>query len=415
MAKLQPVRGTRDIYGEESVKFRQVVRTAESVAGRFGFSQVQTPIFESTEVFSRPLGDTSDIVTKEMYTFEDRGGDSVTLRPEGTAPLVRAFISNGLTNDLPAKYFYHGPFFRYERPQKGRYRQLHQVGFELLGANSPAADTEVIAAAYLLLEELGIADKVMLNLNSLGDLESRQTYRDQLVAYFSKYKNDLSADSQVRLEKNPMRILDSKADEDQEIVAGAPTIAEAFNDVSRTFFDTVLNQLSDLGIPHTVNPKIVRGLDYYTHTTFEFITTELGSQGTVLAGGRYDGLVKQMGGPDLPGVGWGAGIDRLSMLTTASTDKTKTVSIVPMDDAALKVALQIAGDLRKNGICVDNTYSGNMKKRMQYANKIQADWAVIIGEDELANQQATLRNLESGEQQAIAFDKIADYLTGADS
>src|SRR5437588_340073 len=282
--------------------------------------EMATPIFEFTEVFARGVGETTDIVAKEMYTFVDKGGEEVTLRPENTAGVVRAVLSNGLTQAAPLKYFYAGPMFRYERPQKGRFRQFHQIGVELLGVAQPQADIEVIALGQRILGALGIADKVVLELNTLGDPQSRAAYRDALVAYFSARLSELSEDSRRRLERNPLRILDSKDPGDQRIALEAPDFAAYLNEASRAFFARVRDDLDRVGIAYRLNPRLVRGLDYYTHTVFEFVTTDLGAQGTVLAGGRYDGLVELMGGPAMPGAGWAAGIERPARVIAAPAE-----------------------------------------------------------------------------------------------
>ncbi|MBF0394553.1 MAG: histidine--tRNA ligase, partial [Alphaproteobacteria bacterium] len=314
MMSLQPVRGTHDLLPEEARRHRRVEDTAFEIAERYGYGEIATPIFEFTEVFARTLGETSDVVTKEMYTFTDRGGESITLRPEGTAGVARAFISGGLSQHLPLKFFYRGPMFRYERPQKGRLRQFHQVGVEFLGVSDPLADAEVIGLGAHLLDALGLAGRVQLELNSLGDAESRAAYREALVAYLSRFKDALSKESLDRLERNPLRILDSKDEGDRRVVADAPLLGDHLNEASRAFFDGLKRGLDGLGVAYRVNPRLVRGLDYYCHTAFEFTTDALGAQGTVLAGGRYDGLIGQMGGPATPGIGWAAGVERLGML-----------------------------------------------------------------------------------------------------
>ncbi|MBX9633404.1 MAG: histidine--tRNA ligase, partial [Magnetospirillum sp.] len=351
MSSLQPVRGTHDLLPEDSRRHRFVEETAFSVVRRYGYGEIVTPIFEFTEVFSRTLGETSDVVTKEMYTFADRSGDSLTLRPEGTAGVARAFISGGLAQSLPLKLFYRGPMFRHERPQKGRLRQFHQVGVELLGVEGPQADIEVVSMAWRMLQALGLGDKVQLEINTLGDAESRVAYRDALVAYLTPYKDKLSEDSRARLDKNPMRVLDSKDEGDKAIVAGAPLIQDALSPAAQEFFAQVTGGLTALGVPFVINPKLVRGLDYYCHTAFEFTTTALGAQGTVLAGGRYDGLIGQMGGPATPGIGWAAGIERLSMLVEGAPDLDRPVAIIPMGDAT--AAAVLADSLRAAGVAVE--------------------------------------------------------------
>ena len=314
MQKLQPVRGTHDILPDAMARHRRVAATARDLAALYGYEQIETPIFEFTEVFKRTLGDTSDIVTKEMYTFTDRSGDTITLRPEGTAGVARMVISEGLTQSLPLKYFYTGPMFRHERPQKGRLRQFHQVGVELLGVAGPQGDIEVLALGHHFLQALGVGDKTTLEINTLGDVESRAAYRAVLVSYLENYRDKLSEDSRQRLERNPLRVLDSKDEGDKRIVAGAPLFSDYLTEAARAFFADVREGLGRLGIDYRINPRLVRGLDYYCHTAFEFTTEALGAQGTVLAGGRYDGLIGTMGGSATPGVGWAAGIERLSML-----------------------------------------------------------------------------------------------------
>ncbi len=408
MSSLQPVRGTHDLLPDDSRRHRHVEETAFAVVKRYGFGEVVTPIFEFTEVFSRTLGETSDVVTKEMYTFTDRSGDSITLRPEGTAGVARAFISGGLSQNLPLKLFYRGPMFRHERPQKGRLRQFHQVGVELLGVDSPLADVEVVSMAWRVLSALGLGDKVQLEINTLGDAESRAAYRDALIAYLTPHRDKLSEDSRNRLEKNPMRVLDSKDEGDKAIVAGAPLIHECLTPAAREFFDAVTGGLTALGVPFVVNPKLVRGLDYYCHTAFEFTTTALGAQGTVLAGGRYDGLIGQMGGQSTPGIGWAAGVERLSMLVGEVPPAERPVAVIPMGDAT--AAMVLADSLRQAGLSVEMGFSGNMKKRMARANKANARFAVILGEDEAARGAATLRDLDSGAQEEVPLAALKERL-----
>lgn len=420
MSSLQPVRGTHDLLPEEARRHRRVEAVAFDVARRYGFGEIITPIFEFTEVFSRTLGDTSDVVTKEMYSFDDRGGESLTLRPEGTAGVARAFISGGLSQNLPLKLFYRGPMFRYERPQKGRQRQFHQVGVELLGVEGPQADVEVIAMGLHLLESLGLKGKVQLELNSLGDALSRNAYRDALVAYLSGHKDKLSQDSLDRLERNPMRVLDSKDEGDKLVVAGAPLLSDYLNETSRSFFETVKAGLEAVGVAFVHNPKLVRGLDYYSHTAFEFTTTELGSQGTVLAGGRYDGLIGQMGGPATAGIGWAAGVERLSMLLDQVPDEARPIAVIPMSSTGGSTggatgdcgttALALAQRLRRDGFAVEMGYSGNMKKRLARANKANARAALILGEEELARGAVAIRDLDSGEQTEVALDGVESHL-----
>ncbi|MBI4969368.1 MAG: histidine--tRNA ligase [Rhodospirillales bacterium] len=402
MAGMQPVRGTHDLLPEDSVRHRHVEATAFAIANRYGYGEIVTPIFEFTEVFTRTLGDTSDIVTKEMYTFTDKGGESITLRPEGTAGVARAFISGGLAQHLPLKLFYRGPMFRYERPQKGRLRQFHQVGIEYLGSDSPLADVEVIATGYRFLEALGLADKITLELNSLGDAESRAAYREVLVRYLTGHLDRLSQDSKARLERNPMRVLDSKDDDDRAVIAQAPLLGDHLNEASRAFFAELQAGLTALGIPFAVSPRLVRGLDYYCHTAFEFTTSHLGSQGTVLAGGRYDGLIAEMGGPRTPGIGWAAGVERLSMLAGDKAPAlARPIVVVPAGTYPVLEAFKLADALRQAGHSVDCPPTGSMKNRLKRADKLGAKLAVIIGDEEQALGEAMVKDLDSGHQERV--------------
>lgn len=410
MAKLQPVRGTHDLLGEDARRHRHVIETALETASRYGFSEIQTPIFEFTEVFARTLGETSDVVSKEMYSFTDRGDESITLRPEGTAGVARAFISGGLTQDLPLKLFYQGPMFRYERPQKGRQRQFHQIGVELIGVPTPQADVEVITVGADILDALGIFDGIVLQLNTLGDTESRQAYRGALVEYLMGHKDGLSEDSLRRLDANPLRILDSKDEGDRKIVADAPSFGDYLNAASEDFYGTVKAGLDAVGIPYQQNDRLVRGLDYYCHTAYEFVTDRLGAQGTVMAGGRYDGLIETMGGPATPGVGWAAGIERIAMMIEAPAAPARPLSLIPVGADATIAAIKLAHDLRKAGRSVEMGYSGNLGKRMKRANKLNASHAVIIGETELEKGVATIRDLDTGTQVEVALGKIGDHL-----
>lgn len=406
---LQPVRGTRDLFGSEKRAHLQILEYAREISESYGFQEIETPIFEDTRVFHR-LGETSDIVAKETYTFLDRGGDSITLRPEGTAQIVRALISNSLTQELPGKYFYTGPMFRYDRPQKGRYRQFTQVGVELFGVESHLADLEVLTFAYDLLNRLGILDKLTLEINSLGDQQSRQNYRQHLVAYFQDYRNQLSEDSQRRLQQNPLRILDSKDEADRVFIKDAPFFKDFLTPESQDFFAKVLAGLDQLDIPYHVNHRLVRGLDYYCHTAFEFTTQHLGAQGTVLAGGRYDGLVKDMGGPDIPGVGWAAGVDRLVLMAQLQLPQLKPVAVISLGEAAESTALVLTHQLREAHIYTEQIFSGNLAKRLKKANKLNASYAILIGDDELQAQQAQVKNLDSGQEEKVAFSALIAYL-----
>ncbi len=406
MLKLQPVRGTRDLLADDFRQMQFVIDTARDIARRYGFEEIATPIFEFTGVFARSMGESSDVVVKEMYSFEDRGGESLTLRPEHTAGIARAFLSNGLKQQVPVRLFAHGPTFRYERPQKGRQRQFHQIDAEIIGAPEPLADVEAIAMAADCLQALGILEHTVLMLNTLGDAESRKAYREALVGYFAVHRDRLSEDSLLRLERNPLRILDSKDKGDQAVVAGAPSLGDYLNDHSRAFFADVREGLDRLGIAYRVNDRLVRGLDYYSHTAFEFVTEALGAQGTVIGGGRYDGLMELMGGPPTPGIGWAGGIERLAMLAVGAPPPPRAAAIVPVGADAAVRALKLAHDLRQAGFCIDMAYRGNLGKRMKRANKINARCAIIIGEDELAKGAAMLRDLDSGEQHEVPLGDL---------
>ncbi len=406
MSALQPVRGTHDLLPEDMRRFRQVADTARRAALCFGYQEVATPIFEFSEVFKRTLGDTSDVVTKEMYTFTDKGGETVTLRPEGTAGVARALISGGLSQHLPLKYFYVGPMFRYERPQKGRLRQFHQTGVELLGVKEPGGDVEVIAIGVEFLRRIGAWDRCELELNTLGDSPSRQAYRRVLIDYLNDFRDRLSKDSLDRLEKNPLRVLDSKDENDQKIVANAPIYTDYLSAKAQDFFGRVRDGLDTLGIAYRINPRLVRGLDYYCHTCFEITCPELGAQKTVLAGGRYDGLVGMMGGPETPGVGWASGVERCAMLLQETPPAPRPIAIVPLGEAAERRAAEIAGELRRKDFLVDLGFSGNMGKRMKRANKIEAAVAIILGDDELARGEAGLKILDTGEQKTVNLNEL---------
>jgi histidyl-tRNA synthetase len=401
VSELQPPRGTHDLIGDDQRRHAHVIETARRIAGTYGFDEWATPIFEDTRVFARTLGETSDVVTKEMYTFADRGGDSLTLRPEGTAGVCRALVTGGLTQALPQKVFYAGPMFRYERPQKGRFRQFHQIGLELIGPAEPLADAEAIACGQAILEALGIAHHTMLEINTLGDRESRDAYRSALVSYFTAYADTLSEDSRARLDRNPLRILDSKHPGDRAIVADAPTIEAFLTPDANGFWHDLRTHLDTFGVPYRINPRIVRGLDYYGHTAFEFVTESLGAQGTVMGGGRYDGLVAEMGGPPTPAVGWAAGIERLAMLLPDAPAAPASIAVIPIGDDAMAHAIALLQEIRGEGMRAEMAYRGNLKRRLERANKSGARFAVIIGPDDLASGQVQLKDLTSGTQTAV--------------
>ena len=411
MSRLQPARGTSDLLPDAMAAHRQVVTTAREASARYGFQEMATPIFEFAEVFSRPLGDSSDVVTKETYNFTDRGGETFTLRPENTASVVRAMISNGLTQSLPLKFFYAGPMFRYERPQKGRMRQFHQIGIEFLGPRDGLADAEIIACGARVLSDLGVLDKCKLHLNSLGDTDSRQAYRSALVAFLERHAGDLSEDSQARLKTNPLRILDSKNAGDRDILVDAPRLDAHLNAESAAHFKAVTTALDAAGINWEFDPLLVRGLDYYCHTAFEFITDALGAQGTVLGGGRYDGLSEMLGGPPVAGVGWAAGIERLAMLAGNAPVDMPRVAVMSAEEDADSTAFALAEALRTAGIAVDLPTGGNIGKRMKKADRAGIRYAVILGGAELASGTVQLRDLGEGAQEEVAqADLVARLL-----
>ena len=384
MAKIQTpqaVRGTQDMFGETEERFAHVVATFERVRRLYGFKGLQLPVIEPTAVFSRSLGEATDVVSKEMYSFEDRGGDSITLRPEFTAGIARAYLTNGWQQFAPMKLSAHGPLFRYERPQKGRYRQFHQIDAEIIGAAEPSADVELLVMADQLLKELGINDGVTLQLNTLGDTPSRDGWRAALVGYFNDHKGALSEDSLARLEKNPLRILDSKDPKDRSIADAAPVIDDYLSGEAQDFFGTVTAGLDAAGVAWTRNAALVRGLDYYRHTAFEFVTDRLGAQGTVLGGGRYDGLIENLGGPATPAVGWAAGIERLGMLIDAVPTQQIEAMIVLENDAGLGYAFALLRQLRQAGISADMIATGSPKKRYDKAVKQSPAAILRVNED----------------------------------
>ena len=406
------VRGTQDIFGDEQRRFARVLDAFETVRRLYCFQRVDIPVFESTAVFARSLGETTDVVSKEMYTFEDRGGDSLTLRPEFTAGIARAYLTEGWQQYAPLKLATAGPVFRYERPQKGRFRQFHQIDAEVIGAAEPAADVELLVLADQLLRELGIQDGVTLQLNTLGDAETRDAWRGALVAHFGQNAGDLSEDSQARLERNPLRILDSKDPKDRPIADAAPGIDAYLTSEAGAFFESVTKGLDAAGVAWTRNDRLVRGLDYYRHTAFEFVTDRLGAQGTVLAGGRYDGLIGSLGGPETPGVGWAAGVERLAMLLAEPASVEIDLVVVPMGDAAALRAQGLLADLRRFGFSADMAYKGNMKRRLAKADAQGARFALIIGDDEIANGVVSVKDLVTGQQESVSLQNVCDDLLG---
>ncbi len=379
------IRGTQDIFGDDQRRFARVVEAFERVRKLYCFQRVELPVFEATAVFARSLGETTDVVSKEMYTFEDRGGDSITLRPEFTAGIARAYLTEGWQQYAPLKLVTHGPLFRYERPQKGRYRQFHQIDAEIIGAAEPMADVELLVMADQLIRELGIADGVTLQLNTLGDGETRDAWRAALVAHFEAHRDALSEDSIARLAKNPMRILDSKDPRDRPIADAAPGIDGFLTAEAGAFFESVTKGLDAAGVAWTRNDTLVRGLDYYRHTAFEFVTDRLGAQGTVLAGGRYDGLIESLGGPSTAGVGWAAGIERLAMLVDEVDEDRPNFALVVENDEVLPLVFGIAHRFRLAGFSCEVTATGSTKKRYEKATRnVNPDFSVVfLSRDEI--------------------------------
>jgi histidyl-tRNA synthetase len=429
--KLQPVRGTHDILPDEFEKFSAVVTRARELATLYGFREMATPIFEATEVFKRSMGETSDVVSKEMFAFDTKGGENVCLRPEFTAGIARAFISNGMQQNLPLKLFSTGPLFRYERPQKGRQRQFHQVNFEWLGDDSAEADIEMIILAGHLLFTLSGGKGCTLLINTLGDRESRAKYRDALVTFLTPHTATLSEDSQRRLRDNPLRILDSKDPRDQEITTNAPRITDYLSDTSRARFDKICAILKSKDMLFfqevKIAPSLVRGLDYYSDTVFEFIanTGELGTQNTVLAGGRYDGLIEQMGGKPTPAIGFAAGVERLLLLMQNNPKinlevRSVKIAILPLDDVDFAWTHYFAGQLRNSisehinksssnlPVYVDILWQGKLGKRMEKAAKTAATHAIIFGGDEFKAGMFVIKNMQTGKQGVMPLDAIFD-------
>ncbi len=434
--KLQPVRGTHDLLPDDFEKFHDVVTHARSLATLYGFREMATPIFEMTEVFKRSMGDTSDVVSKEMFDFLTKGGESVCLRPEFTAGIARAFISNGMQQNLPLKLFSTGPLFRYERPQKGRQRQFHQVNFEWLGDDSAEADIEIIFLAAQFLYRLSGNNGCTLLINTLGDKESRVKYRDALVAYLTPKAASLSEDSQRRLRENPLRILDSKDPRDKEITAGAPSISNYLSDTSKARFDYICNILTQNASSFhevRIEPSLVRGLDYYTDTVFEFVanTGELGAQNTVLAGGRYDGLIEQMGGKPTPAIGFAAGVERLMLLTVDRylgphlRDIVKIV-VLPVEEEHHELIQMLLVVFRGTiasyteyspkgkKVSVEVLWKGKLGKRLEKASKMDATHALILGDDEYKNGKGSLKDMRTGEQQQIDLTSLNNKETLAE-
>lgn len=405
--QITAIRGMNDLYGEQAEAFDYLVNTAQSVLNQYGFASIRLPLVEKTELFARSIGEVTDIVEKEMYTFDDRNGDSLTLRPEGTAGCVRAVIQNGLAHNQIQKLYYTGPMFRYERPQKGRYRQFHQFGVEVFGLDSVDIDAELIVLSARLWERLGL-ENLELQINSLGSQEARQAYRDLLVEYLEAHKSELDEDSLRRLESNPLRILDTKNSDMKAVVDGAPKLIDHLDAESKQHYDELKVYLDDVGIPYTENPNLVRGLDYYNRTVFEWVTTELGAQGTVCAGGRYDGLVEQIGGKPTPAVGFAMGIERLMALLIdkdlVEHNAAPDVYLVLAGEAAKRPGLVISEQIRDYlpELTVQmNCGGGSFKSQFKKADKSGARVALVLGEDEVQQQKIAVKYLREDREQAL--------------
>jgi histidyl-tRNA synthetase len=409
----QAIRGTQDIFGAEAEAFAHVVATFEHVRKLYRFRRAEMPVFEKTAVFSRSLGETTDVVSKEMYSFEDRGGDSLTLRPEFTAGIARAYLTNGWQQHAPLKLATHGPLFRYERPQKGRYRQFHQIDAEIIGAGEPQADVELLAMADQLLKELGVSEGVTLMLNTLGDGHSREAWRAALVEYFQAHQDALSEDSQQRLEKNPLRILDSKDPRDKAFLSDAPKIDDYLSGEAQDFFGKVTSGLDAAGVEWTRAPALVRGLDYYRHTAFEFVTDRLGAQGTVLGGGRYDGLIETLGGAHTPAVGWAAGIERLAMLVGERPADQLQIALVVEAEGLDALATTMATNLRNSGRSVHVIATGSMRKRYEKATKFEPNSVLVISDQDLppgSFARLTFKDLDNDNQSHLNADAIMNVV-----
>lgn len=409
---MQLIRGTKDIFGDNIIKYNKIVNLAKNISELYNFKEIKTPVIEFTEIFERNLGETSDVVSKEIYKFQDRSGNDICLRPEFTAGIVRAILTNSeLRDKFPIRLFSYGSNFRYDRPQKGRYREFNQINFESFGNPDYVCDFDIIYMANQIIERLGISN-YKLEINSLGSDESRNNFENSIKNYFNRYKKDLSEDSKIRLEKNVLRILDSKDENDRKLLKSAPKISDFYTDKDRKFLDCVVNMLSKTNINFEVNTNLVRGLDYYTSTVFEFTTNDLGAQSTIFAGGRYDKLVKQMGGPDIPAFGCAAGIERLMLLIENKEEVVvRPISIVPITDKEIDYCINIQNILRENGFSVEMHTYVKMKKKMDNANKILSKFVVIVGEDEVKNNKINLKNLDNGNEESINLSELVKFLS----
>ena len=408
--KIKPVRGTHDLFGKEVRKFNFIITEVKEIARKFGFDEMITPIFENSELFKKPLGEQSDVVLKEMYTFKDRNEDELTLRPEYTTPMIRAAISNGLLNNLPAKFFGTGQMFRRERPQKGRYRQFNQINFENFGTDDFFADIEMINLANQLLKKILPNNQITLHINTLGSRENLQNYKKVLSKYFKDHQNSLSIESKSKIETNPLRILDSKNIQDKETVLQSPKLIEFLSQSDLKSYEEIKDCLKDLNISISEDLNLVRGLDYYCHTVFEFKTDAIGSQDTLIGGGRYNGLIKTLGGKDIPGIGWAGGIERIMLLMNDVNVITEDIHLCIKDPSLKKHALKIYDYLTKNNFSVYWNYKYNLKKSLSLASEKKVKYVIIVGEEEEKNNNYILKNLSNGEQKAVNLNDISDHI-----
>ena len=411
--KLQSLRGMKDLFGEDFELHNHIIDTARKISTLYCYEGASTPILEYTKVFDRTLGDTSDVVSKEMYSFLDRNGESIALRPEFTAGIIRAFIANGLQQKLPLKLFSYGPVFRYDRPQAGRQRQFHQINYEYIGSSDPYSDAEIIKLGSHLLRELNILDDITLEINSLGCKSSRASYQQALTDYFTKYENDLSDDSKKRLNKNSLRILDSKDENDKKIALSAPLIANYYTPESKNYFDKVLSYLDILNIKYKINPRLARGLDYYCHTAFEFTTDKLGAQSTVMGGGRYDYLCELMGGSPTAAVGFASGVERLALMMVLKNYQVKklaTIHLIPIGEECEDYIIKLADILRSNYIPTSIELKGKIQKRMERALKNGANYIVFAGLEEVQNNNFKLKILDKKEELTLSGPQLIDFL-----
>ncbi len=410
MTKILPVRGTHDLFGKNLFLYKHIEKIISKIANDYDFNEIITPIFEKSELFQKPLGQLSDVVLKEMYTFEDRNQSLITLRPEYTTPIIRAAITNNLLNNLPLKLFGMGPMFRRERPQRGRYRQFNQINFEILGSSDSFADTEIIVLASEFLKNINLNKKIKLYLNSLGDLDTLVEYKKKLSSYFDKYKNDLSDESKLKIHTNPLRILDSKDTADIKLNINAPKIENFYSVSAIKIFEDVKNLLSKSGIIFEIDKSLVRGLDYYCHTVFEFKNEDSVSQNTIIGGGRYDGLVKTLNGPNIPGVGWACGVERIIMMMKELKINPALAQLIIVEETSKEYGLNLLLKLRKMNFKVRYDYKYNLKKSLGQANEFKIKYAIIIGEKEKNNGFYTVKNLYEGNQIEVDFKELLTVL-----